>query len=148
MIYSGDEVGQLNDWGYLDDPEKREDSRYIHRGCFQWELAELRNDPDTRQGKQFQLLRRLEALRAQEPCFDARADVWVEDSGSRHVLALCRRMEGRELVCLFNFSGEFVTAGVQREGSYTELMYGAHHGQIRAVQLWPNGFAWLLRDEA
>ncbi len=148
VVYSGDEVGQLNDWGYLDDPEKREDSRYIHRGCFQWELAELRNDPDTRQGKQFQLLRRLEALRAQEPCFDARADVWVEDSGSRHVLALCRRMEGRELVCLFNFSGEFVTAGVQREGSYTELMYGAHHGQIRAVQLWPNGFAWLLRDEA
>ena len=148
VIYSGDEVGQLNDWGYLDDPEKREDSRYIHRGCFQWELAELRNDPDTRQGKQFQLLRRLEALRAQEPCFDARADVWVEDSGSRHVLALCRRMEGRELVCLFNFSGEFVTAGVQREGSYTELMYGAHHDQIRAVQLWPNGFAWLLRDEA
>ncbi|MCI9037179.1 MAG: amylosucrase [Oscillospiraceae bacterium] len=148
VVYSGDEVGQLNDWGYLDDPEKREDSRYIHRGCFQWELAELRNDPDTRQGKQFQLLRRLEALRAQEPCFDARADVWVEDSGSRHVLALCRRMEGRELVCLFNFSGEFVTAGVQREGSYTELMYGAHHDQIRAVQLWPNGFAWLLRDEA
>ncbi len=148
VVYSGDEVGQLNDWGYLDDPEKREDSLYIHRGCFQWELAELRNDPDTRQGKQFQLLRRLEALRAQEPCFDARADVWVEDSGSRHVLALCRRMEGRELVCLFNFSGEFVTAGVQREGSYTELMYGAHHDQIRAVQLWPNGFAWLLRDEA
>ena len=146
VVYSGDEVGQLNDWGYLDDPEKREDSRYIHRGCFQWELAELRNDPDTRQGKQFQLLRRLEALRAQEPCFDARADVWVEDSGSRHVLALCRRMEGRELVCLFNFSGEFVTAGVQREGSYTELMYGTHYDSIRSLELWPNGFAWLLKD--
>ena len=146
VIYSGDEVGQLNDWGYQEDPEKREDSRYIHRGSFQWELAALRDDPDTRQGKQFQHLRRLEELRAQEPCFDAGADVWVEDSGSRHVLALCRRMGERELVCLFNFSGGFVTAGVQREGAYTELMYGTHHDQIRAVQLWPNSFAWLLRD--
>jgi len=147
VVYSGDEVGQLNDWGYRNDPEKREDSRYIHRGRFQWELAELRGDPGTRQGKQFQLLRRLEELRAQEPCFDARADVWVEDSGSRHVLALCRRLGDRELVCLFNFSGEFVTAGVQREGAYTELMYGGRHDQIRSVQLWPNGFAWLLRDK-
>ncbi len=31
VIYSGDEVGQLNDWSYHDDPDKREDSRYLHR---------------------------------------------------------------------------------------------------------------------
>ena len=147
VIYSGDEVGQLNDYSYHDDPEKRADSRYIHRGRFQWDLAELRSDRETRQGRQFQRLRRLEELRAQEPCFDARADVWVEDSGSNHVLALCRRLDGRELVCLFNFSGQFVTAGVDREGSYTELMYGTHYDSIRTLQLWPNGFAWLLRDE-
>ena len=41
MIYSGDEVGQLNDYAYHSDPAKREDSRYIHRGDFQWELAAL-----------------------------------------------------------------------------------------------------------
>ena len=147
VIYSGDEVGQLNDYTYHDDPEKREDSRYIHRGNFQWDLAALRSDGGTRQGKQFQGLRRLEQIRAGEPCFDSKADVWVEDSGSRHVLALCRRLGGRELVCLFNFSSDFVTAGVNRDGGYTELMYGAHYDQIRAVQLWPNGFAWLLRDD-
>lgn len=147
VIYSGDEVGQLNDYTYHDDPEKREDSRYIHRGNFQWDLAALRSDGETRQGKQFQGLRRLEQIRSGEPCFDSKADVWVEDSGSRHVLALCRRLGGRELVCLFNFSSDFVTAGVNRDGGYTELMYGAHYDQIRAVQLWPNGFAWLLRDD-
>ena len=146
VLYSGDEVGRFNDYTYHDDPEKREDSRYIHRGDFQWDLAALRTDGSTRQGKLFQGLRRLEAIRAQEPCFDAGADVWVEDSGSRHVLALCRRVEDRELVCLFNFSGEFVTAGVHREGRYRELMYGTRHDQIRSVQLWPNGFAWLLRE--
>ena len=146
VIYSGDEVGQLNDWSYKEDPERREDSRYIHRGRFQWELAALRGDASTRQGKQFQLLRRMEELRAGERCFDPEADVWVEDSGSRHVLALVRRRGERELVCLFNFSSFFLDAGVQREGSYTELMYGNHYDQIRRIHLYPNSFAWLLRD--
>lgn len=147
VIYSGDEIGQLNDWNYRHNPEKQEDSRYIHRGSFQWDLAEMRFDSNTRQGKQFEGLRRLEMIRAQEPCFEMQADVWTEDSGSSHVLALCRRMGKRELVCLFNFSPEFVYAGVDREGSYTELMYGIHYSQIREIQLYPNGFAWLLRDE-
>ena len=149
VIYSGDEVGQLNDWTYKDDPDKREDSRYIHRGNFQWDLAEHRSDPETRQGKLFAGLRRLETLRAQEPCFDARADVWVEDSGDDRVLALCRKSGERELVCLFNFSAQFVHAHVNRDGAYTELMYGTHYDDgLRNVELWPNSFAWLLRDQA
>ena len=148
VIYSGDEVGQLNDYTYHDDPDKQADSRYIHRGKFRWDLAELRTDPATRQGKQFAGLRRLEELRADEPCFDGKADVWTEDSGSEHVLALVRRLGDREMVGLFNFSSEFVTAGVDRDGAYTELMYGGHYDNIRGVQLWPNGFAWLLKDNA
>ncbi len=147
VIYSGDEVGQLNDWSYHDDPDKREDSRYLHRGNFPWDLAERRTDPETSQGKLFQGLRRMEGIRAAEPCFDAGADVFMEDSGTPHVLALCRRQGDRELVCLFNFSGEFVRARVNRDGGYTELMYGTRYDGLRDVELWPNGFAWLLRDE-
>ena len=37
-------------------------------------------------------------------------------------------------------------SGVDRERAYTELMYGTHYDSIRSVELWPNGFAWLLRD--
>ena len=147
VIYSGDEIGQLNDYTYHEDAEKWDDSRYVHRGDFQWDMAGLRKDENAYQGKLFQGLRRLETLRALEPCFDADADVRVEDSGNPHVLALCRRKEGRELVCLFNFSREFAHAGVSREGSYTELMYGISHDQIRDVELYPCGFAWLLKDE-
>lgn len=146
VIYSGDEIGQLNDYAYHDDPDKREDSRYLHRGDFSWEQAALRRLPDSRQGKLFSGLRRLETLRAEHPCFDGDADVSVPASGSRHVLSLCRRKGGQELICLYNFSPTFVFAGVEREGSYTELMYGNHYESIRQIELWPNGFAWLLRD--
>ena len=40
MLYSGDEIGQVNDYTYKNDPEKRVDSRYIHRGKFDWKLAD------------------------------------------------------------------------------------------------------------
>ena len=49
-------------------------------------------------------------------------------------------------MCLFNFSGEFVHARLNREGGYQELMYGARYESLRDVELWPNGFAWLLRE--
>ena len=91
VLYSGDEVGQLNDYSYHLDDEKREDSRYLHRGAFQWDLAALRHDPETRQGKQFIGLRRLEAVRDAEPAFDARADVHTVDTGSPHVLGVVRQ---------------------------------------------------------
>ena len=34
MIYSGDEIGQENDYSYHENPGKRDDSRYLHRGKF------------------------------------------------------------------------------------------------------------------
>ena len=46
----------------------------------------------------------------------------------------------------FNFSGQFVHASLNRDESYTELMYGGKRQGLRDVELWPNGFAWLLRD--
>ena len=148
VVYSGDEVGRFNDWDYHSDPGKREDSRYIHRGDFQWDMAELRKNPETLQGKLFQGLRRLEAIREGEPCFDAGAETWVEDSGSSYVLAFCRKLGGRELICLFNFSSGFVHVDMKRDGSYRELMHGSSYDGLRDVELWPNGFAWLLRDDS
>ncbi len=148
ILYSGDEIGQLNDYSYHAVPEKRDDSRYLHRGNFQWELAELRNDTSTRQGRQFQGLKKLIQLRAGEPCFDADADVWVQNSGTPHVLALHRRKSSRELVCLFNFSPYFIDAGIGLDGSYTELIYEKHYERAKTVRLYPYGFAWMLKEES
>lgn len=32
------------------------------------------------------------------------------------------------------------------DGGCRELMYGTYYDQIRSLTLWPNGFAWLLRE--
>ncbi len=39
VLYSGDELGQLNDYSYIQDPHKARDSRYLHRGVFDWSAA-------------------------------------------------------------------------------------------------------------
>ena len=144
VLYSGDEIGQLNDYSYHNDPEKWDDSRYIHRGAFQWDLAQLRHDATTRQGKQFEGLRHLEEIRRAEPAFDARADMWTFDTGNPHVLGIGRWYQGRKLIAFFNFSQEFVTASSWEQGPFEELVYGGKRDSLDHVELYPCGFAWYL----
>lgn len=147
VLYSGDEVGQLNDYSYHQDPERWDDSRYIHRGNFQWVLAELRHDGSTRQGKQFMGLRKLEIIRAAEPAFDSRADVWTFDTGSEHVLGVGRWYQGHKLIAFFNFSNQFVTASSPEQGTFEELVYGGTRNSLQNVELYPFGFAWFLNRQ-
>ncbi len=148
VIYSGDEVGRFNDWSYHDSPDRAADSRYIHRGSFQWDLAAQRHTPGTYQQKLFDGLRKLETIRAHEPCFSADAEVQVVESCSNRVLAVSRRMAGREVLCLFNFSPEPAAASVLREGSYADLCSGQEIGRPRGIRMEPRSFLWLVCGEA
>ncbi len=98
MLYSGDELGQVNDYSYKEDPAKCADSRYIHRGKLQWELAENKNDPTTVQGSIFQTLDRLEKIRRQEITFDKDADVYTYDVHDDSVLCILREYKGRRFL--------------------------------------------------
>lgn len=147
VLYSGDEVGQLNDYSYHQGPERWDDSRYIHRGNFQWVLAELRHDSSTRQGKQFMGLRKLEMIRAADPAFDSRANVWTFETGSEHVLGVGRWYQGHKLIAFFNFSNQFVTVSSPEQGTFEELVYGGTHNSLQNVELYPFGFAWFLNRQ-
>ena len=146
VLYSGDEIGQLNDYSYHEDPDKWSDSRYLHRGKFPWELAELRNDTDTIQGQLFQGLRQLEQIRAEHPVFCADALVWPLDSGDDAVLSLQRRYGGQTLTALFNFSEHPRTLTNPAPGS-VDLATGAEVPD-RTLELQGYGFRWLLQEDA
>ena len=104
VLYSGDEIAQLNDYGYHGNPLKSDDSRYLHRGDFDWKLAELRNDPETLQGEMFQRLKQLVDLRKEYDVFDGNADVWIVETWNEHILGIGRYYMGQKLIGLFNFS--------------------------------------------
>lgn len=124
MLYSGDELGQVNDYSYKEDAEKVSDSRYLHRGVFQWTLADKRKDLSTVQGKLFQMLNRLEQIRRQENVFSQEAEVYTYDVHNDSILGILREYKGERFIALFNFSEREQTAWMQEEGIFRNLVNG------------------------
>lgn len=143
VIYSGDEIGQLNDYGYHNDPYKWDDSRYLHRGNFSWDEAALRKDTESREGRIFNALRKLETMRSEHPVFLTAADTWIIETYNDHVLGIGRYYDGEKLVALFNFSPQDETAWVNEPENYTDLMTGVPR-RAQAVGIPAFDFAWLL----
>ena len=144
MLYSGDEIGQVNDYTYKGNPLKCQDSRYLHRGAFCWDLAEKRNQPDTVEGKLFKGLGKLEKIRRQEPVFDAQADVYTYDVHEDSILCILRERNGEKFFGIFNFSSQDKTAWIQEEGMYQNLLTGKSM-EMRDVRIPGHGFIWAKR---
>lgn len=104
MLYSGDEIGQLNDYSYKEDPAKQADSRYLHRGKLDWKKAERRKDLHTVEGRLFSSLCRMLDIRRQEHVFDADAQVSLLETYNDSTLAILREKDGEQLLGIFNFS--------------------------------------------
>ena len=143
VLYSGDEIAQENDNAYHDDPLKREDSRYLHRGDMDWKKAALRRRKTLPEGRIFNAIRRIEALHAEHPVFDTKADTWLLDTGSDQVLGIGRYYKGEQLLALFNFADQDRTAWIMDTKSYTDLIDGKE-GDAGAVKVPAGGFRWLL----
>ncbi len=147
MLSSGDEIGQLNDYGYRDDPARREDSRNVHRSAFDWANAAKRTEPGTVQQRIWDGLRALERIRAQEPCFGPEAWVTTWDTHNDHVLALIHVTGGEPLVGLFNFTGERQQVWLDAmEGQFTDLLSG-RTGPVSGQLLEPYEYAYWKKDE-
>ena len=144
IIYSGDELGLLNDYSYHEDPLKWDDSRYIHRGDFKWEEAELRTNTDTRQGRIFQALRTLEEIRKSHAVFDNSADTWILETYNDHILGIGRYYQGEKLLALFNFSDTDETAWISEETGYQNLLTG-DICEARNYGLHAYEFVWLYK---
>ena len=145
VLYSGDEVGQVNDYSYKEDPLKKDDSRYLHRGAMKWDLAEQRHDEDTVEGKIFGGLKKLEEIRRTEKVFMTNADMWTVDAGNNAVLCIGRYFEGDKFFGVFNFSEHDCVAYLhQDDGNYQDLVTGKTI-QATEIPLPAYGFYWLKK---
>ena len=143
VLYSGDEIGQLNDYSYKEDPDKAADSRYIHRGKMNWTLAKQAQDEKSVEGRIFSQLDRLEKIRKSEKAFVTQADSWTIDTGDRNVLCIGRTYEGEEILGLFNFSGQDKKLTLQEpEGAYVDLISG-EKVRLEEIALPAYGFCYL-----
>lgn len=133
VLYSGDEIGQTNDYTYKNDPDKCADSRYLHRGNFSWDKVE-KKDPVAM--KIFDALRHMEDIRASHDVFSCNANVYTIETGCASVLGIVREYAGHELRAFFNFSNMdqlIWTMPEDQADIYTDLISGKTLRELGAV---------------
>lgn len=133
VLYSGDEIGQTNDYTYKNDPDKCADSRYLHRGNFPWDKVE-KKDPVAM--KIFDALRHMEDIRASHDVFSCNANVYTIETGCASVLGIVREYAGHELRAFFNFSNMdqlIWTMPEDQADIYTDFISGKTLRELGAV---------------
>ena len=145
VLYSGDEIGQVNDYTYKDDPHKATDSRYLHRGAMRWDLAERIRESGTVENQIFVSLDRLERIRRDEKAFVSDADTWTLNTGEKELLCIGRYYEGDQIIGLFNFSEYVKKAYIDgAEGEYVDLLTGQKR-TVLGIDIPAYGFYYLKR---
>ena len=69
LLYYGDAIGTVNDDSYRDDPNKKEDTRWIHRPVIDWDNAYRRYIPGSVEYKIFSALKKMIAVRKEIEVF-------------------------------------------------------------------------------
>lgn len=148
VIYSGDEIGAVNDWTYHKNPLKAEDSRYLHRGNFDWEAAANITKPNTVQGKVHSGLDLLEKGRFSDRIFSSDADVYTIETHNQSVLGMIR-MQGKEKVIgLFNFSNAEQNVWiVEFTDGYHDFFQRSRAKKPPVLTLKPYEYLWAIRKE-
>ena len=145
VLYSGDEIGQLNDNEYALVPEKAPDSRYIHRGKFQWDMAAKIKEKGSVQERLFSGLHELEVVRKKEKVFMTSADCYTVGVNTDSALVIGREFEGEKMLGIFNFSREDVTIHLSEEKMFYIDLVKEEKIDISELTVKGNNFFWLKR---
>lgn len=155
LIYAGDEIGMLNDYSFLRDPLKKEDSRWVNRPSHNWDTV---NTLDTGNGPAadlFNTLKKLISVRKRQAVFADHNNLALHHPGNPHVLVFERLGEAENSVLVlanFDEQEQVVDAGwVSRLGygsggtfmdlvSGKELVLGSGLLPLRPYQL-----LWLTK---
>ena len=150
VIYSGDEIGQYNDYSYKEDEDadKRADSRYVHRGVFNWRKAGRRKIKTAIQAKIYQNLAKMEKIRSSYDVFKADADMYTLPTWEKSTLAVVRETAQERFIGLYNFSENEQMAWInETDGLYTELLTDTKDFKAAGIKMAPYSVLWLWRKK-
>ncbi|WP_437194496.1 amylosucrase [Planctomicrobium sp. SH527] len=153
LIYLGDEIGMLNDYSFKNFDDKMSDTRWLHRGRFDWDRAALRNDSSTVPGRVHQGLLRLIQLRQQNVVF-SNAETKFVKIDNLSVLGYFRTTPTHSVLCLANVSERPQTLegrqlrklGLRK--SMVDLVSGDFITATESLQLNQYQFAVLARHHS
>ncbi len=148
LIYLGEEWGLLNDYGYIADPAKEGDSRWVHRPKMKWEYLERLDAPNSVSRRIYDELVRLVDVRKGTRAFRGSKTEFVE-AGDRSLFAYVRSSAGQRVLVVANFSEEprEMEANRLRLGGggsrFRDLLTGRTHTVRDPLAIEPYGLVWL-----
>ncbi|HET8896048.1 MAG TPA: alpha-amylase family protein [Protaetiibacter sp.] len=146
LLYLGDEVAQLNDYSYTDDPATAGDSRWVHRPAKPVERYAQRTDAGTDAGRVYSGLTALIRARQGAPEF-AGGELIGFDARHPSVLAFQRPGEVAVILVLANVGDDLALIDPLTLGGFAHAAVDVVSGDavdlVHGVALEPHRFVWL-----
>jgi len=146
ILVLGDEVGQLNDYGYDDVTAHADDSSWVNRPLHPFERYDQRDDRTTSTGVVHAGIRRLVAVRAATPALGGTRVVGF-DAHHPHVLGYQRPHADGTVLVLANLGDDAATVEAQTLGGFAEhavdLVRDERLRLTKGIVLSPRTFVWL-----
>ncbi len=151
LIYMGDEIALLNDYGYVEEPAHAHDSRWVHRPRMDWSQAAqaMAENSDSPAARVWRGVRHILRQRRAMPEFHGANPTLIADTGQKNLFAFVRKAPTDAVVCIYNFT-EFWTAlsadwaraqgASQFTDGLSDTAVGLHDGRIL---LPPYARLWL-----
>jgi amylosucrase len=150
LIFLGEEWGLFNDYSYLEDPDKKDDSRWVHRIQMDWSLMK-KGQAEPYQQRINQELKALFTLRKGLPALASNKMELLPIAGSS-ILAYRRWNESSYLLVIANFSEHAQTVDLSPLRSlglghfFKDLISETIISSKDGFTLNPYQFLWLTDD--
>ncbi len=149
VVWSGDELGMLNDPDWAAEPGHERDNRWCHRPRLDWAVAARRSERDAGAATLFSGLARLARIRAQLPHLHASVPAQVlEPCADIGVLAVLRRHPIGDMLELYNVTDRpaaWPADRVPATGMVDALTGTVADVRDGAVRLLPYQAVWLVQ---
>ncbi|PKH01580.1 amylosucrase [Psychromonas sp. MB-3u-54] len=151
LIYQGDELGMLNDYSYLDDHSKKEDSRWVNRPAITDQDIKLAEQAGSAQFFVKQSLQAMIKIRQQHQVFGIAATEILETYNA-HLFAYCRIHEsGQKMLAICNFSEESQSVessitDILASNKMLDLLSATKVNKATALELGAYQVLWLVAE--
>ena len=104
LIYMGDELGLLNYYDFVEDPDHADDNRWVHRPPMPWDWVDRRHIEGTVEYRIWHGLRHIITVRSSLPSLDASLESEILDPVNPAVLVFLRRFPTQTMVGVYNMT--------------------------------------------
>jgi len=123
FIYAGDEIATLNDYGFLEDDAKKDDSRWVNRPYQDWGGVAQLDHQNLPQSIVYNRLKQLIALRKTLPVFADLDNLVLHHAGNEHLFVFERaanEIDGVLVIANFDVSAQHMDGWLLRQLGYSK----------------------------